>query len=148
MSRLEYFGGVYETTDGLLGLPAWNVIRSIEGGATLRRLGKDVERAIIPIGADIVPITHDGPSKANEAWLARCYDYRSVKVSGRKISRTRPRYAGWSLTVELVLDTEMMNLEAFRQAADLAGQYVGLGDYRPRFGRYSAEVSDRGEIEL
>lgn len=144
MARLEFFGGIYTTTDGLIGLPSWNVYRSFHDGAKQHRLGASVQRALIPM-TDVVVIQHDGPSKPADAWEARCCDQRSVKVSG-KVTRTRPAFTNWSVTVQFALDTEILNYNDLKMVAETAGRLIGIGDYRPRFGRYDVELSDSSEL--
>jgi hypothetical protein len=39
-----------------------------------------------------------------------------------------------------ILDPGVIELEDIRQIADTAGQLIGLGDWRPRFGRFTAQV--------
>jgi hypothetical protein len=142
MARLEFIGGLYETVDKRVGFPAWNVFRSIQEGAKLNKLGRHVERALTPTSVDIVPITHSGPSTAEAMWKAGCIDQRSVKVGTSKVTRTRPLFVNWSLSVDFVLDTEILNLDDLVMCADNAGRLVGVGDYRPRFGRFDAIVKE------
>lgn len=142
LAYLEFMGGLYLTTDERIGIPTWNVWRSIQDGAKLNKLGKAIERALIPAGPDVVPIRHDGPSTPDAAWEAGCYDQRSVKVGTAKVTRTRPLFLGWSVTTEFILNTDIIDLSDFAMAATNAGDMVGLGDYRPRFGRYTVEIED------
>jgi hypothetical protein len=140
--HLEFLGGLYLTADGKVGFPTWNVYRSIQNGARLNRLGKNVERAVIPIGEDVVPIKHSGPSDPDKMWAANCYDMRSVSVGRSRVPRCRPVFLDWSMVIEFVLDTEVMDLSAFAMAATNAGRMIGIGDYRPRYGRYAVEIEE------
>jgi len=144
LARLEFIGGVYETEDGLVGIPTWNVFRSLQDGARINKLGRHVERSLVPI-TDVVEIRHDGPSKPFAAWEAGCFDQRSVKVGQSKVTRTRPAFANWSIDVRFALDTEILNLDDLRLVAANAGRLVGLGDYRPRFGRYDIDILEAKE---
>lgn len=141
LAHLEMLGGVYETEGGQVGIPVWNVFRSLQDGAKLNKLGRAVERGVVPIGADVAVIKHDGPSTAEAMWKAGCFDQRSVKVGTSKVTRTRPAFRNWVVEVGFVIDTEILNLGDFRMIAENAGRLAGLGDYRPRFGRYDAEVT-------
>lgn len=142
LARLEFLGGVYETDDGLVGIPSWNVFKSFQEGARLNKLGRHVERGLLPMGVDIAPLKHDGPNTARSMWDAGCYDQRSVKVGQSKVTRTRPMFRNWSIDVAFALDTEILRRDEFEMVAENAGRLVGLGDYRPRFGRYDVEVSE------
>lgn len=142
LARLELLGGVYETDDGLVGIPTWNVFKSFQEGAKLNKLGRAFERAVIPMGPDIVPLKHDGPSTVAAMWDAECFDQRSVKVGTAKITRTRPKFVNWSLDATFALDTEVFRLDEFAMVAENAGRLIGLGDYRPRFGRYDVTIAE------
>lgn len=140
LARLEFCGGVYVTAEGTVGLPTWNIFRSIQDGAKLNRLGKQVERGLFVAGADIVPITHDGPTTPDAMFAAGCVDQRSVKVGQQKVTRTRPVFRNWSVSADFVLDTETLRLDELTMIVENAGRMVGIGDYRPRFGRYTCEI--------
>lgn len=136
LARLEFEGGLYVTSDGTVGLPTWNVFRCIQEGGKLNRLGKNIERSVQMLGEDVVPIVHDGPSAVQALWDSGCYDQRSVKVGTSKVTRTRPAFRNWRITVELMLITDVLGKEDFAMATENAGMMCGLGDYRPRFGRF------------
>lgn len=142
IARLELVGGVYETDDGLVGIPTWNVFRALQDGAKVNRLGKAVERGLVPAGPDIVPIKHDGPNTVRAMWEQNCYDQRSVKVGMSKVTRTRPRFSNWVVETTFLVDTELLQWDDLVMIAENAGRFVGLGDYRPRFGRFEATVEE------
>lgn len=142
LAHLELLGGVYLTDDGRVGFPSWNVFKSLQEGARLNKLGKAVERGLFPADADIVPLKHDGPDTPEAMWTAGCFDQRSVKVGTSKVTRTRPRYTNWSLDVRFVLDTEILRFDELEMIARNAGTMVGVGDYRPRFGRYDVTIAE------
>lgn len=140
LARLEFEGGLYLTDDGRPGIPTWNIFRCIQEGGKLNRLGKSIERAVQMVGADVVPIVHDGPSTVEALWAGRHYDQRSVKIGTSKVTRTRPAFRNWSVEADLVLLPDVLNLTDFQMAIENAGLMSGLGDYRPRFGRFDAIV--------
>jgi hypothetical protein len=142
LARLEFIGGVYETDDGQVGIPAWNVFKSLQEGARLNKLGRHVERGVLPIGADILPIKHDGPNTVRAMWDAGCYDQRSVKVGTSKVTRTRPLFRNWTVDVTFAVDTEVIRMDELVMVAENAGRLVGIGDYRPRFGRYDVTITE------
>lgn len=141
MARLEYLGGLYLTSGGRSGLPAWNVFRSIQDGARLNRLGKQVERGLFAAkGDEIVEIKHSGPSDIENHYRSGGIDTRTVRVGQQRVVRTRPRYIDWSVAVDFIVDTEVLRLDDLALAVDNAGRMIGIGDYRPRFGRYEATI--------
>jgi hypothetical protein len=142
LARLEMLGGVYETEDGLVGIPTWNVFKSLQEGARLNKLGRHIERGVLPMGSDIAPIKHDGPNTARAMWEAGCFDQRSVKVGTSKVTRTRPMFRNWTVDVTFAIDTEIIRVDEFGMVAENAGRLIGIGDYRPRFGRYEATITE------
>jgi hypothetical protein len=58
--------------------------------------------------------------------------------------RYRPRLNDWSLMVDVMFDEMMVEKGQIIAAAENAGRYIGLGDYRPAkggpFGRFAVEV--------
>ena len=77
---------------------------------------------------------------------------KSAKVGAAKVQRTRPIFRSWKLAFSGVLDTEILDFADLEAVAKIAGQLVGLGDWRPEkggsYGRFSASVADLGEYDL
>lgn len=136
LARLEFLGGLYLTDDGHVGVPTWNIYRTIQEGAKINRKGKMIERGVQMLGADVIPITHDGPATPRAMWEAGCFDQRSVKVGTSKVTRTRPRFANWKITFDCITQPDVLDDDSFKMAIENAGLMTGLGDYRPRFGRF------------
>jgi hypothetical protein len=65
-------------------------------------------------------------------------DVRPVLVQRARVVRIRPTFApGWQLSFELqVLDDEIQD-DLLQDILVLAGKAVGIGDYRPKFGRFN-----------
>ena len=54
------------------------------------------------------------------------------------INRTRPAMkAGWRVTFELLVTLpEYIDRQMLRETIESAGRLVGIGDFRPTFGRF------------
>lgn len=65
-------------------------------------------------------------------------DQRRVQVHRNGITRSRPcMEAGWRATIEFqVLLPEYITPELFGQALGNAGRLIGVGDFRPTYGRF------------
>jgi len=65
-------------------------------------------------------------------------DQRRVVVQRNAITRVRPAFrAGWKCSVELMVNTPEYIDQAFlRDLLSLAGRLIGVGDFRPSFGRF------------
>lgn len=66
-------------------------------------------------------------------------DMRTVKVSQSKTMRCRPIFQHWEFSCTIVLDEAKLNENEVDNIVKNAGLYVGLCDYRPRFGRFEIE---------
>ena len=65
-------------------------------------------------------------------------DVRPVIVNRARVVRIRPTFkAGWELSFNIqVLDDEIQ-ADLLQDILTLAGKTVGVGDYRPKFGRFN-----------
>lgn len=71
----------------------------------------------------------------NQKWVV---DSRTVVIpatKGRAV-RKRPRLNEWELDFTISILSEDMPVEVVKSALDDAGKEGGIGDYRPRFGRF------------
>jgi hypothetical protein len=141
LARLEFSGGLY--LDSELGpyVPGANVEKSLVEGARITKQGKQVERGVF-VSDNVVPILYAGPR--DQKGLLADANFRhvaSVRVGQNRVMRTRPRFAQWTLEANATVDPSLIEPDALEAIANDAGQMVGLGDYRPRFGRYTADVT-------
>src|SRR3972149_3355 len=66
---------------------------------------------------------------------------------GEAVLLERPRFAAWSFSIHLSIDTSGLGQETIRQLFDFAGSRIGLGDFRPArkgpYGRFIVKCWDR-----
>lgn len=136
ISRLEFMGGLYlDDQKSHFVIPSCNWEAVIAEAARKVKLGKVVKEAIF-IYEDSV-IAFSGPKTPDERWNdPSCLDYRSVAVEKKRVMRTRPKFDEWSCEVKIMFDPELIDHEAVNNIMDIAGRLVGVGDYRPKFGRF------------
>lgn len=139
--QTEARGGVYETTDGLLGFPTQGVWRCIYDAAKAYKRGEDIKRAL---GAEDItePLLVDGATVSVDEFLAKPdnIDYRPVKIMNRKTMRARPVVRGWATTHHFELLEDVIDPRDLAPIIERAGRLVGLGDWRPTYGTFVAEV--------
>ena len=63
-------------------------------------------------------------------------DQRPVKVGQARIVRERPRIDDWSLDFRITVMDEQLHEDVVFDILELAGRMKGIGDYRPKFGRF------------
>lgn len=146
IARLEWLGGLYLGPDKkTLVIPSDNIERAIQEGAKKSRLGKDAQAAVFCSEPE-VEIAHEDIHGRNPDSLyadksGRFILRKGVKVALSRVIRVRPLIpTGWSLTFSLEYDESIINVRALEQAMTDAGALVGLGDWRPKFGRFTVEV--------
>jgi len=139
---LEARAGLYETTDGLVGLPNENVWACIFEAAKAFKRGKDISRGLM-IDPDIEPVLIDGEHKKAETFLedeGRVF-YKSVKVGTSRVMRSRPILTTWQSSHSFELLTDVMDPKDLGPIFERAGRLVGIGDWRPRYGTFEVAVS-------
>lgn len=142
IAQREWDGSLYYDPDAGPFIPGANINRSLLDAARMRKLGKSIERGLL-ITTDVNALEYDGP-RALEA-LRADVNHRhmaSVKVGMSRTMRCRPVFRTWSVECSGWLDEEMLNPSDFRIVTEQAGRYIGLGDWRPRFGRFSANLKE------
>lgn len=142
ISDLEWEGGLY-WKDGIGPyIPAENLEATLKNGAKAHKMGKDFEK-YCTVETIYAPLDYGEVLTKDQ--LKADYQYRDVRpmnVMRAKVLRTRPRFDTWSTSFTLIYDEEKINLETIVQAMDYAGQYVGLCDSRPKYGKFVAIVQE------
>jgi len=65
-------------------------------------------------------------------------DLRPVRIQTARVMRARPWLKKWQLSFQIqILDEAMLPFEVLNAILVDAGEKVGIGDYRPRFGRFT-----------
>jgi len=142
LARLEFLAGLYLGEKGNLVIPSDNIERAIQDGAKKSRLGKDVQAAVFVAETEVAirhPLT-DGKSP-DDLWQdkqGRFVIRKGVKITTNRIIRVRPMIpTGWTLSFVLEYDDTIINGRNLEQAMIDAGALCGLGDWRPKFGRFT-----------
>lgn len=142
LSDLEWEGSLYYANDIGLYIPAENIEATIRDGAKARRKGKDIVRCFnvqemrvpLDIGENL---TLD---QLREDYRFR--DVRQMKVMRARVTRTRGRFNMWQITFTANYDENMIDLATITDATEFAGQYVGLCDSRPKYGKFVAMIEE------
>jgi hypothetical protein len=114
----------------------------------MTKLGKTIERGVFP-DLEVVPVEYDGPRDQDSMWRQTGEDgngpyalRKGVKLSGRRVQRTRPIFRDWTATAMLTIDPFVLDFPSFEAVCKLAGRYQGIGDFRSgRYGRYIPEIT-------
>lgn len=136
LERQEFLGSLY-TYDKGVHIPTANIERCIQLGAQKSKQGKAAQAAIF-VSDPIVPLLYKGTRTPETLEADPAFSIRvPIKVGLARIMRRRPMFSGWSLKINLEFDDEVLNASDIEGFMVTAGALIGLGDWRPKFGRFT-----------
>lgn len=127
---------VYRNEDGGLCLPGEYLRGSIIGAAKFRQDPRSPRKSAMDlVKAGVISLTPLA-SLGVSAWDYE--DRRRVVVQRSAITRVRPAMrAGWKAEFDLMINLPEYIDEAFlRELIGMAGRLIGVGDFRPTYGRF------------
>ena len=139
IGRLEFMGSLYMTSvNGKLVpcLPGAVVEGFLKYAGRTRKIGKQVESGVfVP---DDFPLKYEGPTDADKLWKDKNFSFRcAAKVGQARIMRTRPKFSDWTADVTVTFHDSDIDGRTIGELMVIAGETIGVGDWRPRFGRFS-----------
>jgi hypothetical protein len=124
----------YRLETGELYQPAEHIFQAMvkaAGQFQIRGRGKSTYRDVVKGHVVISPecILHGQKVYAIDA--------RPVRIQKARVMRRRPLLAQWELVFGIqVLDDDILPRDVLKAILVKAGEAVGIGDYRPRYGRF------------
>ena len=150
IAKLEWMASLYRFNDDLV-LPDYMVEGVFIQGAKKSRRAPDARAGIYVINH--ASLLYPGkPASIDDAVLEAMFasgDYvhtAQAVVNSKKVMRTRPIFREWSALVEMQYDPDVLNLRDVEQFVTDAGRLSGVGDWRPKHGRFEAKVVDRPAV--
>ena len=142
LSDLEWESGLYWDDRVGLYIPAENIEATIREGAKARKKGKDIVKGFVC--NDLMPHLDIGEDLTKEQMKAdfRFRDVRAMRVKQARVMRTRPRFNTWNLMFIASYDENLIDFQTIVDAIEYSGQYVGLCDSRPKYGKFSARLTE------
>lgn len=153
MSRVEWVLGLYHNGEDIIDtqklavsvskgsrviVPSMMIEAVINAGARKTKQGKRVTASVI-VPDDSV-LDYQGSNDINKLSNDRGSVLRvSVKVGQSRVMRTRPIFREWYFETTVQFDQQNMNEDEIFGFLQVAGREKGIGDWRPKFGRF--EVS-------
>lgn len=128
---------VYRCDNGNLGLPGEYVRQSIIGAAKFRQDPRSPRKSAMDLfKAGVVSLTECADLGVSDADYI---DRRRVLIQRSAITRERPALKeGWQATIELmVLLPEYIDRTTLIDVLTNAGRLIGVGDFRPTYGRFA-----------
>ena len=144
LARLEWLAGIYRSADDLV-IPDYVIESAMIAGAKKSKRGPQAKCGLFFTQHALLEF--DGkPGEINDDTLAAMFDSGGfthtigVRVGMAKVMRTRPIFRNWSCIAMAQYDPDVLNLRDIEEIAADAGKLVGIGDWRPKHGRFLAEV--------
>lgn len=137
LAKLEFLAGLYMSETGPI-LTAMMVDACVIDAAKKTREGMLAKSGFFTVGN--APLEYDGPRTGDELWQIPDFRFSvPVRVQQARIIRTRPIFNKWAATVKVQFEDSVVNAATVAGWFAIAGTLVGLGDWRPRFGRFQVE---------
>jgi hypothetical protein len=127
---------VYRTDGGELAIPGEYLRGAIIHAAKFRQDPRSPRKSAMDLFKAAIVVTTPLASLGVVDW--DYLDKRRVMIQRNGINRVRPAMrAGWKAQFDLmVLLPEYVDPNALRETIESAGRLIGLGDFRPTFGRF------------
>ena len=145
LARLEWLAGLYRSADDLV-IPDYVIESVMIAGAKKSKRGPQAKCGLF--FTQHAALQFDGkPAAITDDTLAEMFESGDfthtigVRVGMAKVMRTRPVFRNWSCTAIAQYDPDVLNLRDIEEIAADAGKLVGLGDWRPKHGRFEADVA-------
>ena len=137
LARLEWYGSLY-LDDGKPCLPGEILEAAFVGAAKKQKKGKQAQAGIFCPGS--YPLIYDGSRKPEELWEDPKYRYKvGARVQQNRVMRTRPIFREWSCKIQVQYDDSLLNEEEVKHIVTVTGEIVGVGDWRPKYGRFKVD---------
>jgi hypothetical protein len=138
LARLEWHGSLYLDSDRQPCLSGEMLEAAFVQAAKRQKRGKQAQAGIMC--PSTYPLEYDGPSHLDELWQRPEFRLTvGVRIKNNRVMRTRPRFPTWATTIEVQYDPALLNENEVREIVRRTGSEIGLGDWRPRFGRFQVE---------
>lgn len=124
---------LYKDEKGIIVNPSEHIFQAMRKAATDFKFSgkksfKDVIVSGIIVSPDMIPLIITAPYEI---------DARPVVIQRARVLCWRPKFNNWKLRFTIdILDDENISISTLKEILEKAGQTKGIGDYRPRFGRF------------
>lgn len=145
IERVEWRGSLYWAPTMGVYMPGKNIMACIVAGARKLKSGKQAEQAIIPI--DDVPVettvqTKDLDILYNDKDFSLREAVRIPPKTGTRVMAVRPKITKWTLRFKIEFDEKVLPTADLIEANTEAGSLIGIGDWRPVFGRFLVNIEE------
>lgn len=144
LARIEFLAGLYFQNNDIV-IPDYVLESSFIAGAKKTKSGPQAKAGMFVEGSPSLEF-EGKPAVITEDVLSKLFEEGNhsltvgVKVGQSKVMRTRPLLRNWSAVVEVQYEDDLVSRASVIEFAKDAGRQVGIGDWRPKYGRFTVEV--------
>ncbi len=135
LKKIEWFSCLYLNDKKQIIIPANNLSAMLLEGAKKIKMGK-----VFQAGAWVEEhalLHYDGPKDLEKLFEDKSFVSCVVaKIQKNAVMRCRPIFKEWSLNFEVLYFPDQVNTHTLEQVIDICSYSVGLGDWRPKYGRF------------
>jgi hypothetical protein len=137
MARVEWTGGLW-LSDGVPCIPGEAIEAAFVNAAKKSKRGQVARAGMLSPGN--WSLEYDGPRNLAALWEDERFRLvAGVRVGQSRVMRTRPLFPKWAAEVTFEYLDDQLDERDVVEIMTVAGRVVGVGDWRPRFGRFEIE---------
>jgi hypothetical protein len=140
MAEIEFLASLYLNKQRQIILPDFMVEAALIGGAKKHKLGSVAKCGLFATSHS--RLEFDGMDLSPDELYQRRDNVFTVacRVSTSKVMRTRFKVDEWSAKISLEYDDDLLDAAQVEDIVDIAGRQVAIGTWRPKHGRFFAEL--------
>lgn len=140
IAAIEWEGGLYVDEDDRPVIPGLNIQALLVESGKRKKLGKVVKAGALSDGNWPVRTSRGLPGKVEALRADPRFRLRTaMNVKGSRVMRSFPIFRDWSAAVDVSYHPELLDRDTLVELMESAGEFVGLMDLRPRYGRFMIE---------
>lgn len=140
IARLEFLGSLY-LDNGVPVIPGEAIEAMLISASGVQKAKSVFKAGMFCEGS--YPIIYEGPKDPDGLWNdKRFVSTVGARVMKARIMRTRPIFKEWALEVDVSYFPGTITESQISAAMDHAGTFIGLCDWRPRYGRFEVKKID------
>jgi hypothetical protein len=134
----EAEGSLYRTLENVIYQPSVHIERALASAAKIMKIPGKRGASYSKLVSSAVSIFPDAIPHKIQLWEI---DARPVVIQKARVVRYRPLLPDWELSFEINVSDDEIPWEIIKIALEHAGNYIGIGDYRPstggKFGKFT-----------
>ncbi len=136
MANLEWEAGLYLDGEGKIVLPSFVIEATLNNAAKKLKMGKQALSGLSVVNNS--QLIFEGPEDISDLSKDSRFRLRtSARIQNSRVMRTRPLFPlGWEASFDVTYDPGTFNERQVSQIVHIAGDTIGICDWRPKFGRF------------